>query len=260
MPEYQLEVKQLVDYPRCRIYRQFIESLIADRSFHSRGGSGLFYFTVLCSYTNFRSSYQRIEKVSYVVHPGEWICSLSELTGNFRLKYQHQALQVLEHLQRQNYITFTRLAHGKVIKYRITDWQKSNTVLDYNAPCQKDTGFFFFPVSAVGELVGMGKCSELDIILDMWLNTVSKTQIRAVLSKAAEVLYLQGIPCCRCRNARYKLYPYPGDCREKIYLSWIYPVRKVPRFIVLNSNDHAPRPAPGLHFRAKILSKIHIQF
>lgn len=340
MPEYQLEVKQLVDYPRCRIYRQFIQSLIADRSFHSRGGSGLFYFTVLCSYANFRSSYQRIEKVSYIVHPGEWICSLSELTGNFRLKYQHQALQVLEHLQRQNYITFTRLAHGKVIKYRITDWQKSNTVLDYNAPCQKDTGFFFFPVSAVGELAGMGKCSELDIILDLWLNTVykddrvqgsdvgpvvyyrsytgdpfisytelaerwgvsrstvsrilnklsandyltliagtgkkgsviylnnylstmfqisdvlidkeevamflcfniqipetpsdedceiqeeqisvseelpcvSKTQIRAVLTKAAEVLYLRGIPCCRCRNARYKLYSYPGDCREK---------------------------------------------
>ena len=43
MPEYQLELKQLVDYPRCRIYRKFIQSLIADRSFHSRGGSGLFY-------------------------------------------------------------------------------------------------------------------------------------------------------------------------------------------------------------------------
>lgn len=42
MPEYQLELKQLVDYPRCRIYRKFIQSLIADRSFHSRGGSGLF--------------------------------------------------------------------------------------------------------------------------------------------------------------------------------------------------------------------------
>ena len=44
MPEYQVEVKQLVDYPRCRIYRPFIQSLIADRSLHSNGGCGLFYF------------------------------------------------------------------------------------------------------------------------------------------------------------------------------------------------------------------------
>lgn len=45
--------------------------------------------------------------------------------------------------------------------------------------------------------------------------SVSKTQIRTVLSKAAEVLYIQGISCCRFRNAQYKLYSYPGDCREK---------------------------------------------
>ena len=30
MSEYQLEIKQIVDYPRCRIYRQFVQSLIAD--------------------------------------------------------------------------------------------------------------------------------------------------------------------------------------------------------------------------------------
>lgn len=174
MSEYQLEIKQLVDYPRCRIYRQFVQSLIADRSLHSRGGSGLFYFTVLCAYANFRSSYQRLEKVSYIVHPGEWICPLAELTEKFRLKYQHQTLQVLEYLQKQNYITFTRLSYGKLLKYKITDWHKSNTALDYNAPCQKDTGFFFLPIAVANELVGMGKCSELDIILDLWLNTVYK--------------------------------------------------------------------------------------
>ncbi len=30
--EYQLELKQLVDYPRCRIYREFIQSLIKESS------------------------------------------------------------------------------------------------------------------------------------------------------------------------------------------------------------------------------------
>ena len=43
MSEYQLESKQIVDYPRFRIYRQFIQDLMADRSIRTGGGSGLFY-------------------------------------------------------------------------------------------------------------------------------------------------------------------------------------------------------------------------
>jgi hypothetical protein len=50
--EYQLEIKQIVEYPRCRIYRQFIRTLMDDRSIRVSGGSGLFYFTVLCSYAS----------------------------------------------------------------------------------------------------------------------------------------------------------------------------------------------------------------
>ena len=42
MSEYQLELKQIVDYTRCRIYRQFIQSLMNDRSIRVSGGSGLF--------------------------------------------------------------------------------------------------------------------------------------------------------------------------------------------------------------------------
>ena len=71
MPEYQLEIKQIVNYPRCRIYRQFIQSLIEDRSIRVSGGSGLFYFTVLCSYANFRTSYRRLDGIGYTVYPGE---------------------------------------------------------------------------------------------------------------------------------------------------------------------------------------------
>ena len=31
MSEYQLEIKQIVDYPRCRIYRQFIQLLLKEK-------------------------------------------------------------------------------------------------------------------------------------------------------------------------------------------------------------------------------------
>ena len=50
MSEYQLQIKQIVDYPRCRIYRQFIQSLMSDQSIRVGGGSGLFilwYFAAM---------------------------------------------------------------------------------------------------------------------------------------------------------------------------------------------------------------------
>ena len=170
--DYQLEIKQIVDYPRCRIYREFIRTLMNDRNIRTNGSSYLFYYTVLCSYANFRSSYHKLEGISYLVGPGEWICKASELSQWFRLRYQHQAMSILEYMQKQNYITFTRLGRGNLIKFCITDWKKHNMAFDYNYPCQKDVGFFFFPIAAVHELVSMGKCSEMDIILDLWIHTI----------------------------------------------------------------------------------------
>ena len=65
MSDYQLEVKQIVDYPRCRVYREFVQSLISDRNIRTSGRSGLFHYTVLCSYANFRTSYRRLDGISY---------------------------------------------------------------------------------------------------------------------------------------------------------------------------------------------------
>ncbi len=64
--DYQLEIKQIVDYLRCRIYREFIRSLMEDRDTRTNGSSYLFYYMTLCSYANFRSSYRRIEGISYL--------------------------------------------------------------------------------------------------------------------------------------------------------------------------------------------------
>lgn len=170
--DYQLELKQIVDYPRCRIYREFIRSLMKDRDIRTNGSSYLFYYMTLCSYANFRSSYCRIEGISYLVGPGEWICKTSELSEWFRTRFQHQALSILDFLQQQNYITYTRLSRNHLVKFSITGWKQHNTALDYNYPCLKDVGFFFFPVAAVHELISMGKCSEMDIVLDLWIHAI----------------------------------------------------------------------------------------
>lgn len=95
MSEYQLELKQIVDYPRCRIYRQFIGLLMKDKSIRVGGTSGLYHFTVLSCFANFRTSYKRIDGISYTIYPGEWLCRVSELTEWFRTRFQHQALAIL---------------------------------------------------------------------------------------------------------------------------------------------------------------------
>jgi hypothetical protein len=190
MPEYQLELKQIVEYPRCRMYRQLIRTLMEDRSIRASGGSGLFFFVVLCSYANFRTSYKRIGGINYTVYPGEWVCKTEEITTWFRARFQYQALSILDKLQEQRLITYTRLGRGKVIKFRIKGWRHFNTILDYNAPCQKDTGFFFIPISKAAEIVSTEKCSEMDIVLDLWLNTVyNDEQVQG--SEAGPVVYMR---------------------------------------------------------------------
>ena len=190
MSEYQLELKQIVDYPRCRIYRQFIGLLMKDKSIRVGGTSGLYHFTVLSCFANFRTSYKRIDGISYTIYPGEWLCRVSELTEWFRTRFQHQALAILRELQDRHLITYTLLGRGRLVKFKIKGWCKYNRVLEYNAPCQKDTGFFFLPISVANELVSAGRCSEMDAMLDMWINTVyNDTQVQG--SEVGPVVYMR---------------------------------------------------------------------
>ena len=155
---YKLEIRQIVDYPRCRIYREFIQTLIADRSIRTGGSSGLFYFTVLCSYANFRTSYRRLDGITYTIYPGEWLCRVSELSQWFRTRFQHQVFHILSMLQARGLIHYTRLGHhGTLVKFSIKSWRKHNTVLDYNCPSQKETGFFFLPIATAVELIALLK-------------------------------------------------------------------------------------------------------
>ena len=176
MPEYQLEIRQLVSYPRCRIYREFLHTLVADRGVRTNGRPGLFCFSVFCSYANFRTSYLRIDGLTYTIYPGEWICRTGELTDALRLRSKRQLLEVLSVLQERHLIQYSLLGRGNLVKYKVVNWHRHNTVLDYNCPCQKETGFFFLPVSTAVELVSAEKCSEMDILLDLWISAVYRDE------------------------------------------------------------------------------------
>ena len=116
--------------------------------------------------------YYSLLLITYTIGPGEWICTVTDLQEWFRCRFQHQALSILRFFEEQNYITYSLLGKNRLVKFKISDWPKDNTVLEYNYPCKKDTGFFFFPIAKVHELIGIGKCSEMDVILDLWIHAV----------------------------------------------------------------------------------------
>lgn len=51
--DYQIEIKQIVDYPRCRIYRSFFRDLMEDRNIRTNGSSYLF---ITWSFARLRTS------------------------------------------------------------------------------------------------------------------------------------------------------------------------------------------------------------
>lgn len=143
--DYQLELKQIVVFHACRIYREFIQTLTMNRNIRTNGSSCLFYFLILCSYANYSSSYRNIEHLTYTVAPGEWICTLKELQHQFRFRFQHQVLSVLDTLAEQNFLTYT--LHEKNLHHQIQDRrlaQKTIQRFPTISPAKKTLDFSFF--------------------------------------------------------------------------------------------------------------------
>ncbi len=168
---YKLELKQIVEFPRCRIYRDFIQTLITTKSIRTTGGSFLFiiWYYAPMQITAHPTAGWNTLPIPLVQESGSAHIDLQEW---FRCRFQHQALSILRFFEEQNYITYSLLGKNRLVKFKISDWPKDNTVLEYNYPCKKDTGFFFFPIAKVHELIGIGKCSEMDVILDLWIHAV----------------------------------------------------------------------------------------
>ena len=188
--EYILEIKQILEYPRVRIHRDLIQKLMGEKSLSMRGTSNLFEFMVLCSYANFRSSRKRIDGKSHLIGPGEWICGLKEITGWFRTRWQYQAVDILDRLKEEKFISYSFLPGTKIIRYRVLNWEKFNTFLEYECRCPKDIGFFFFPICYAEKLIDGKVCSELDAMMDLWLNTIYMDE-RVLGSDLGPVVYFR---------------------------------------------------------------------
>jgi len=168
--EYVLEIKQIVDYPRIRIYREFVQNLINHSNLSSNGDCNLFNYIVLCSYANYTSSRKRLDGKEYRIRPGSWICRIEDLMKWFHLS-KEKSLGVLAYLESLELIEY--YCESKWVFYRIIDWDKYNSCMEYEAHCHKDNGFFFFSHDLIDVFLGKErKSSDKDVIMDLWLNAI----------------------------------------------------------------------------------------
>ena len=152
--EYILEVKQIVDYPRVRIYREFIQTLINHKELSVKGNCNLFNYIVLCCYANYSTSKKSIDRKKYLIAPGQWLCSIKDLMNWFNVS-KAKSLLVLEDLQKLGVIEYEILK--EYVLYKIIDWEKYNSFMEYEAHCQKDDGFFFFPFDYMDRFLKQGE-------------------------------------------------------------------------------------------------------
>ena len=78
--------------------------------------------------------------------------------------------------------------------------------------------------------------------------SVSKTHMKKVVQKVAQILAAQGVPCCECSKTLYKLYPL-SDCKEtnlRYSLEIVCPDGKMPyRFELKLSPIPSPVDTPA---------------
>ena len=142
---YKLELKQIVEFPRCRIYRDFIQTLITTKSIRTTGGSFLFiiWYYAPMQITAHPTAGWNTLPIPLVQESGS---AQSQIFRNgFAAVSNIKRCPSFRFFEEQNYITYSLLGKNRLVKFKISDWPKDNTVLEYNYPCKKDTGFFFFP-------------------------------------------------------------------------------------------------------------------
>ena len=172
MTEYQLEIKQIVEYPRRRICKKIIEVLMCDPNIKTNGGCGLCHYIVLSGFASYKTEHRKISGINYTIYPGELLCTMVELLELLRVKSKWRALAILSDLQRRHFIEFNILDGGHCVKYRIRDWHKHNRAMDDLAPCHEDNGYFYLPMSVASDMIGRRHLSEMDALFDLWLNAV----------------------------------------------------------------------------------------
>ena len=133
--------------------------------------------------------------------------------------------RILSKLQDKEYLLLVSFTgrHGNVIylcSYLSTMFNISDVMIDKEEICMT----FQIPVhipetSSIPEAEPIREeqitIMETESSVSGENSCVSKTHMKKVVQKVAQILTAQGIPCCECPKTLYKLYPL-SDCKETI--------------------------------------------
>ena len=92
LTEYQLEIKQIVEYPRRRISNKIVEVLMCDPNIKTNGGCGLCHYIVLSCFASYKTEHRKISGINYTIYPGELLCTTGELLELLGVKSKWHAL------------------------------------------------------------------------------------------------------------------------------------------------------------------------
>lgn len=120
--KYQLEIKQLVRFPYCRIYRELVNNIIESPKIHKRGSCLLFPYIVLFSLVNYRNSIRNMEGMKLSIRPGEWAERYCVLCEKLNLRYHYQLVALFRRMKDMELIEFEDYPKQRIIKYRIKCW------------------------------------------------------------------------------------------------------------------------------------------
>ena len=96
MSEYQLEIQQLVSYPRCRIYREFLQTLTADRGVRTNGRPRMTYQLYPLSGDS-KGMYERDTLVRRFCM--DVLCSSGTAAYTFKLSTTSNTVQLIQNVQ-----------------------------------------------------------------------------------------------------------------------------------------------------------------
>lgn len=129
MPDYQLQIRQLITYPRCRIYREFLQTLIETRT-STPTDVPVFFVIQTCALLP--ASAQRTCGWRGLATPsaqeGASARLVAGLTRTLRLRSRCKTLELLQAMEDRGLLHYTLLGRGKLVRYKILDWQRCSCV------------------------------------------------------------------------------------------------------------------------------------
>ncbi|GHU78958.1 hypothetical protein FACS1894191_0690 [Clostridia bacterium] len=186
--EYVLEIKQIVDYPRVRIYRELIQK-IDDRVRGSDLGPVVYYRNMI----------------------GEPVTSYSRIASRWG-RSRATVCRILGNLEELEYISCLSFSGSQGTLIYLNSYMSTMFGIS-DAQVDNREVFLTFKLRVrADDRAPEASPESSKILVSKSKKLVSNLLMQILAAKVLETLAVQGFSCCGCRRNRAKLYPLSTAC------------------------------------------------